>query len=405
MGSLLEMMFVLLGSAILTVQGIKLDIEHQRATMLALEGQNEATLVTAFQGYISDNFGAILTQYTASGNNATITPPTIAQLVAAGNLKQAHKSGPYWGGAYVTTMTMVPSGCTQTAGNCHVAFTMYPTTQLLKGGKPDVAGAAQVAVAGSKLAGTSQFGYSNAQSPAQITGINGSFTASNPLGSKAASIMATNGPATDGDSVYIRRDGSLTWTGDQNVNGVSLHNVQNLDATGTISTGRLTVSGSSSLGTATATTLNTTGNTTVGGTLTVARTIQAGAIGAPRASCSPLGALASNSDGRGQALSCQNLNDGAGPIWMPVGGPTQTYNFYQVWNGSVVPSPSCFAGGSPQMRLVPQTFRVDTTAAVNFAGPGSGPWTISITNGSGSGTSNVDGGAIGTGEVETYCSY
>ncbi|MGP8434534.1 hypothetical protein ACT2GS_14480, partial [Paraburkholderia fungorum] len=218
-------------------------------------------------------------------------------------------------------------------------------------------------------------------------------------------VLATNGPSSDGNSVYIRRDGALTWTGDQNVNGVSLHNVKNLDATGTISTGALTVSGTSSLGTATANTLNTTGNTTVGGTLTVARTIQAGAIGVPRASCSPLGAQASNSDGRGQQLSCQNLNNGAGPIWMPVGGPTQAYNFYQVVNGSVVPAPSCFAGGSPQIRLVPQTFRVDTTAAVNFVGPGSGPWTISITNGSGSATSNVDGGAIGAGEVETYCSY
>lgn len=98
MGSLLEMMFVLLGSAILTVQGIRLDIEKDRATMLALEGQNEATVVTAFQGWISDNFGTILTQYTASGNNPSITPPTIAQLVTAGNLKQIHKSGPYWGG-------------------------------------------------------------------------------------------------------------------------------------------------------------------------------------------------------------------------------------------------------------------------------------------------------------------
>ncbi|MGF6265351.1 hypothetical protein OKW49_006344 [Paraburkholderia youngii] len=444
MGSLLEMMFVLLGSAILTVQGIKLDIENKRATMLALEGQNEATLVTAFQGWISDNFGTILTQYTASGNNPSITPPTIAQLVSAGNLKQAHKNGPYWGGSYATTMTMVPSGCTQAAGDCRVAFTMYPTTQLLRGGKPDVAGAAQVAMTGSKLAGTSQFGYSNAQNPGQIIGINGSFNAGNPLGSRAAAIMATNGPATDGNAVYIRRDGSLTWTGDQNVNGVSLHNVNSIDATGAIKTGgRVATNGldpsdfpagyaggvrtwdiyaggtvgvgagaasgpgnqTFAAGMANNGDMWANGKIDAQGRITSASTIQAGAIGVPRAACSPLGAQASNSDGRGQALSCQNLNDGAGPIWMPVGGPTQAYNFYQVVNGTVVPSPPCFAGGYPKMRLVPQTFRIDTTAVVNFSGPGNGPWTIYITNASGSSTSNVDGQAIGTGEVETYCAY
>src|SRR6516164_5949448 len=117
MGSLLEMMFVLLGSAILTVQAIKADVANQRATMLSIEGQNEATLVSAFEGWISDNFGTILSQYTASGNVSTLTPPTIAQLVAAGNLKQAHGAGPFWGGSYATAMTMVPAGCTQAAGN------------------------------------------------------------------------------------------------------------------------------------------------------------------------------------------------------------------------------------------------------------------------------------------------
>ncbi|TFE36970.1 hypothetical protein E2553_36950 [Paraburkholderia dipogonis] len=403
MGSLLEMMFVLLGSAILTVQGIKLDIEHQRATMLALEGQNEATLVTAFQGYISDNFGTILTQYTASGNNATITPPTIAQLVAAGSLKQAHKNGPYWGGAYVTTMTMVPSGCTQTAGNCHVAFTMYPTTQLLKGGKPDVAGAAQIALAGSKLTGTSQFGYSNAQSPAQITGINGSFTASNPLGSKAASIMATNGPDTDGNSVYIRRDGSLTWTGDQDVNNVSLRNVndikvQTLEASGAVSaasvaaTGAVTAGSVAATGAVTAATMTATG-TIRGNSVTSATTMQAGNIAVPRAACAPNGLTASNSDGSGQQLTCQY------GIWLPTGGRLLRTGYYPVSDGSNVSKPTCPSGGTAIIELSPQGWYVDTTATVNYNAYDYGSyWNIRITDGAG-------GGISGSAAAGTYCSY
>lgn len=392
MGSLLEMMFVLLGSAILTVQGIKLDIEHKRATMLALEGQNEATLVTAFQGWITDNFGTILTQYAASGNNPTITPPTILQLVTAGNLKQAHKNGPYWGGSYMTTMTMVPSGCTQSAGNCRVAFMMYPTAQLLKGGEADVAGAAQIAQAGSKLAGTSQFGYSNAQNPAQIVGINGSFTAANPLGSKAASIMATNGPDTDGSSVYIRRDGSLTWTGDQDVNNVSLKNVndiktQTLEASGAVAAASVTATGAVAAATMTAT------GAIKGNSVTSTTTLQAGNIATPRAACAPNGITASNTDGSGQQLTCQY------GIWLPTGGRLQRMGYYPVNNGSTVPRPTCPAGGTAIVELAPLSWYVDTSATVNYNATDYGTyWYITITDGGGA-------GIPASGAAGTYCTY
>lgn len=409
-GSLIELVIVLAASAILTLVGIQNDLAKRHAQVMQSEGYNEATIVGALATWLTENQATVLASASGGG---PLTAPTLDQL----NLKNNYAKGPFWGGSYQIALTAYPSGCSTTAGTCHIAYQFFPDKPYTRNGVVNIADVAQiVAAANSKEA---QFGYSNVASrtmsngmktgPGFITGINGNWSVANPLGSQPGTIMATNNGGTSDDGMlYIRRDGSLTWTGDQNVNGVSLHNVKNIDATGTVSTNALTVSSTSSLGAATATTLNTTGNTTVGGTLTVARTIQAGAIGFPRATCSPLGAMSSNSDGRGQLLSCQIMNDslsGANPVWMPVGGPTQAYNFYQVGNGSVVPPPSCFGGGYPQIRLVPQTFRVDTTAAVNFVGPGSGPWTISITNGSGSGTSNVDGGVIGTGEVETYCSY
>ena len=418
MGSLLEMMFVLLGSAILTVQAIKADVADKRATMLSIEGQNEATLVSAFEGWISDNFGTILSQYTASGNVSTLTPPTIAQLVAAGNLKQAHSAGPFWGGSYATAMTMVPAGCTQAAGNCRVAFTMYPMKPLLKGGQPDVGGAAQVAQAGAKLAGTSQFGYSNSQNPAVIGGINGSFTTANPLGAKAATILATNGPNDDGSSVYIRRDGSLTWTGDQNVNGVSLHNVKDLDATGNISAatanlqagnalnigggavyygdsvnaavrtnGALYVQNTAGTGPAPINTgaANVTGNATVSGF------VQAGNVAWARNACSGTG-IAAAADGSGLILSCQYGQ------WLPVGGRWQRYGYYVVQNGWGVPAPTCPGGGTPELLVTSQSVYVDPTASFGYSVSGSGPWTVWITDGDGSG---ISGQAI----ASTYCAY
>jgi hypothetical protein len=404
MGSLLEMMFVLLGSAILTVQAIKVDVENKRATMFSLEGQNQATLVMAYDEWISDNFGTVLTQYTASGNASTLTPPTIAELVTAGTLKAPHRNGPYWGGTYATTMTMVPAGCTQAAGNCSVAFTMYPTNPLLKGGKPDVAGAAQVAQAGAKLAGTNQFGYSNSQNPGVIGGINGSFTAANPLGAKAATIFATNGPQADGSSVYIRRDGSLTWTGDQNVNGVSLHNVQNIDATGTIAAPTVAASNvavsnavrtpstlfvQNAAGSAPAP-INT-GAATVNGNAIVSGTMQIGNVAVARTACSG-SALAASSDGLGLILSCQ------GGQWLPIGGRWQRYGYYAVQNGYGVPAPACPGGGTPEILVTSQSMYVDPTASVNYVVAGAGPWTVFITDGSGAG---IPGQAV----ASTYCAY
>ncbi|MEI5998510.1 hypothetical protein H3V53_15215 [Paraburkholderia bengalensis] len=381
MGSLLEMMFVLLGAAILTVQGIKQDVAHKRDTMLAVEGQNEATLVTAYDSWITDNFASLLSQYTASGNNATLTPPTVDQLKTAGNLKQAHSMGPFWGGGYAVSMTMVPAGCTQAAGNCHVSFALYPTQPLLKGGKADVAGAAQIAVAGSKLAGTSQFGYSNAQAPGTITGINGSFTAPNPLGSKAASIMATNGPDSDGNSIYIRRDGSVTWTGDQDVNNVSLKNVndikaQTIEASGAVTAASVTATGA-----------------VKGNAVTSTTTLQAGNIASPRSPCSPNGVIANNSDGSGQQLTCQS------GIWLPNGGRVLRMGYNPVSDGGIVWKPSCPAGGTPIVELTPQNWYVNQSATVNFNAYDNGTyWIVRITDG-------ANAGITGLAYAGTYCSY
>ncbi len=222
------MVIALVAAAALTVLGIQHDVAKQRSGLLATEGQNEAVINDALSSWATDNYAALLAQYTSSGS-ATLTPPTLDQLFTNGNLKQPHRNGPFWGGTYVIQTSMVPAGCTASSGNCHVSYVMYPSQPLLKGGQPDVAGAAEVAQAGGN-----QFGYSTIQNPSTISGLNGSWHASNPLGSSAAVLMSTNGSGTDGNSLFIRRDGSLTWTGNQNVNGVDLDNVGNINAEGTV---------------------------------------------------------------------------------------------------------------------------------------------------------------------------
>lgn len=397
MGGIVEMLIVLTAMAILTVQGIQTDLAHRRAQVFATEGQSEAAIVTALGEWANANYATLLAQYTADGESG-MTQPTLADLVQGGFLKASYRAGPFWGGSYMITLAMTPAGCTQAAGNCSVSYTMYPDQPVMKGNQPDVAAASQIAQAGG-----ANFGYSTMQKPATIGGINGAWTVPNPLDYPAI-VLATNAPGLDGNSLYIRRDGSLSWTGDQDANGVSVNNVNNLNAqnvaapavsasdvsvTDAIRTpGTLNVENAA--GTAPAPI--STGNSTVNGTLNVSQAITPGAIATPRTWCPTNGAAATNSDGRGQWLSCQDN------VWMPIGAPAARYGYYAVSNGAAVPAPACFQGGTPQIVVTPQTIDIDPTAAYNVETAGTGPWTVSITDNAGSALS-------GSVVVETYCAY
>lgn len=407
MGSIIEMVIVLAASAILTMVSIREDVAKRRSQVLSVEGQNESVIVSALGKWINENFQGLLTQYQQSGD-ASLAAPTLDQLYAAGDLKQGYRAGPFWGGSYVMQLSMAPVGCTVDAGNCHVAWVFYPSLPYTSNGISDTGGAAQIALAASVNGG--QFGYSSALNPGTISGINGAWKATNPLpGAPAAAILATNGTDADGNSLFIRRDGSLTWTGSQNVNGNSLHNVDSIDATGTIAAPTIAASNvavsnavrspgtlyvQSTDGTAPAP-IDTGaaaihGNAVVSGTLSVANT------GVPHSGCnSPPGTttLVANSDGSGQFLSCQ------GGQLMPIGGPWLREGFTLAQNGAWVATPNCPAGASPAAEATPQNFSVDEDGAVNFGMYGTGPWSVFITDGRGQ---EIAGAQV---QVALYCVY
>ncbi|MEI7297416.1 hypothetical protein WCQ02_35285 [Paraburkholderia tropica] len=410
MGSIIELAVYLAAATILTVYQIREDIQKHRAALLASEGQNEAVIADALGSWANDNYATLLSQFTQSGN-AALTAPTVADLKTAGNLKQSYRAGPFWGGSYTIQVSMVPDGCTEQDGNCHVSWVFYPSLPYTRDGKPDVSGAAQIALAANSQG--AQFGFSSTRNSGTISGISGTWTATNPLsGTPAAAILATNGAGNDGNSLYIRRDGSLTWTGSQNVNGVDLHNVGSIDATGTIaapivsasnvdvsnavrSPGTLYVQNAAGTDSAPIDT----GAAAVHGNATVYGALEVANQATPRASCtSTTGTtrIAANADGSGLMLSCQYMTSGY--EWLPIGGTTLRYGYYTVSNGSTVPAPYCASGGIPAILLDAQGLYVDPTATVNLGATGTGPWTVTITDGSGAG---IQGVAIAT----TYCEF
>ncbi|NUX57928.1 hypothetical protein [Paraburkholderia youngii] len=379
MFSIVEMVVVLVAAALMTTVAIKEDAAKRRAQVMTAEGQNEAVINSALSDWVTNNYATLI----GGGPVAVVAnPPTLNDLFTQGNLKQPHAPGPFWGGSYVISMSVGPATCTASAGDCHVTYVMYPSKPLTRGGVPDIVGASQIAQAGGN-----SFGYSKTQNAGTITGLNGAWTANNPLGNVPAAILATNGPTSDGNSVYIRRDGALTWTGDQNVNHVSLHNVHDLDAEGTVSAANVSASEAVTAATMTAT------GAIRGNSVISTTTLQAGNIAVPRVSCSPNGATASNSDGSGQQLTCQY------GVWLPTGGNLLRMSYNPVSDGSNVSKPTCPAGGTPIIELAPYGWYVDTTATVNYNAYDYGSyWNIRITDGAGGGiTANAVAG--------TYCSY
>lgn len=74
------MVIALVAAAALTVLGIQHDVAKQRSGLLATEGQNEAVINDALSSWATDNYAALLAQYTSSGS-ATLTPrPSTSSL-------------------------------------------------------------------------------------------------------------------------------------------------------------------------------------------------------------------------------------------------------------------------------------------------------------------------------------
>ncbi|MFT4506063.1 hypothetical protein [Caballeronia sp. 15711] len=228
MFSILEMMIVLIGSALLTMQGIKEDIAAKHTNLLQIEGQNQASINAALGSYITAQYGNLMAVLGPNFSQTSPTPlaaPTIAQLSASSNDRVTFRSGPFWGGSYLITLTVVPSVCSVAAGTCHIASQLYSNRPLLRRGTPDIAGAGILAAAGG-----SQFGYSTNRNPATITGLSGQWTVTNPLAAQAGTILAINGFGSDGNSPYYRRDGALPLTGTMNANNQDIQNAKNVTA-------------------------------------------------------------------------------------------------------------------------------------------------------------------------------
>src|SRR3569833_2274320 len=125
MFSIVEMVVVPAAAALMTVVGSKEDAAKRRNQVLTAEGQNEAVINAALGNWVTKHY-ATLTQKGPVAVLPATDLQTLNDLFTEANQHQPHANGLFWGGAYVISMSVGPSTCSVSAGDCHVTYVLYP---------------------------------------------------------------------------------------------------------------------------------------------------------------------------------------------------------------------------------------------------------------------------------------
>ncbi|HDR9068285.1 TPA: shufflon system plasmid conjugative transfer pilus tip adhesin PilV [Burkholderia vietnamiensis] len=173
--------------------------------------------------------GKYLALYYSNLVNGTAIPgvaneyaPTMAELKAINVIPAGFSTTSAYGFPYQVSLSKVPAGCIAPA--CDIAGNVYiggaitdPST-----GKPLTLADGAAAIGGDG-------GYSDTITPGTLTGMNGSWTDTNPVGNVAGVLAMRVGYGSSGWSAFVRRDGSLPMEGDLNFQGTTgtLHNIAN----------------------------------------------------------------------------------------------------------------------------------------------------------------------------------
>ncbi|MBC8640725.1 hypothetical protein IAG25_28305 [Caballeronia sp. EK] len=432
MGSILEMLIVLVGAALLTVQGIKEDIAAKRQNLLQIEGQNIASINSALGSYITNNYASLIPMGYSQTTSTPIVAPTLAQLSAQSNNKVTFKNGPFWGGTYQIALAVVPDNCSTAAGNCHIASQIYSSLPLISmtDKTADIAGAGVLAAAGG-----AQFGYSTNRAPATVTGIHGGWTLPNPVGNKAGMVLAINGFGADGNSPYYRRDGALPLTGTMNANNQDIQNAGNLTAktlklpagntlqmaNGTIyygddtnaavrTKGTLYVQNYSGSAPAPISVGNVTSNGTVSAVTVTGTTVNATVanINSAASNCSWNGVTIRNN----QLFVCNKFGNwvGASSLVSNQSADAQYSGWYNGWG---VYPPACGPGGAAWYRITPQSTTTDysnrnppISGARYTMGSNGSQWILQIYNVLADGANSLIPDQLGLqAQIDVGCTY
>ena len=166
--------------------------------------------------------------------------PTIAELRNWGLPSNFSAVNAYGGtpNGYGVVISKLPAACTPP--NCDLSALVYLTTPILNPMTGRMDGAA---LGRAVEALGADAGFSTQQNPGTITGVNGAWTAPNPLGNVAGILAMRSGYGSSGMAQFMRRDGTLPATGAQDMGGQDVNNVNKLSSTTLANSGNASVGG------------------------------------------------------------------------------------------------------------------------------------------------------------------
>jgi len=361
---LVELALVLLVLALLSARDVvkKVDGLADQRAVAAATGLD--VVRKAGNDYIASYYSQINAQ--ASGQPMTVgtvtvanaVKPTIGELVSLGKLPAgttARSLVP--GGDYRMFIFTNPSTCTlpSTPGStCNLDGLVCVNAPLLFKNKVDHV---RLGLASKEIGADG--GASQSALPGTISGLGGTWTAPNPLGSVAGLLCARIGYSSSGFAQFLRKDGSVAMTGNLNVGGNSLTNVQNLNATGTLQGGQL-VTDIKTVGSA----CDRVGAIASGAGVAMICDgtkwqVDTGIRATAGAACSPEGATAT-SVANGEALVCRN---GRYVKLLNLLGKKVLVSSMLVQDGTYVGMPACDTGGTPDFSFDVTQVTLDLTTS------------------------------------------
>lgn len=228
--TLVEMVIVLLIVGILAIAATRAAVSTASDNKARAIADQMKTITGGVGTMLSANFEALAASSSVAGFVNPLSP-TIAELRTAGYLANNVQNSNLAGTGWAVRIQRVPAGCV--APTCDLSALVYSSAGFLqKTGNPDTVLANKV----SQNIGNDG-GVSRDSAPDTISGPNGLWTTTNPLGAVQAVVAMQTGFGSQGLAQFVRQGDSrnIVFGGALNVNGTAT--MANAVITGTAAVG------------------------------------------------------------------------------------------------------------------------------------------------------------------------
>lgn len=234
--TLVEVGIVVILLTLITASKLQEEARNLRISIAQSQGQQLKTLNAGLYTYGMRHFNEVVSNSAVAGV-ANTRAPTVAELVAIGDLTSGFSPNGYYGATYVTSIAPAPAACV--APNCNIAGLVYLNQSI----NDPFTGAVDGPSIGEAVMAIGADGGSSLRVPGTIQGANGGWSVPNPLGATRGILAARSGLGSELDLTgYLKRDGSLPMNGTLDLGGNSVKSLATVvegaacTATGLLST-------------------------------------------------------------------------------------------------------------------------------------------------------------------------